>query len=384
MALNEDILAMNVSHSIGLRRLENANQRQLLRFYTTQLRALEDRLRGGYPSAGPYTKKKLNQLKKIVRKQIPIIKKRTMRMVAKANLDIARYEIRYQNELYESAIKSNLTRGLSAGVQLQPNFITPDVAQIRSALMNNSFQGSTLNEWFSSLSTRAQTSLNRQLAQSIFQGETIRGLNSRLKQFRLGNTRQVTAVSRTAFNHAINQAKELQAKENNLPRKRYTAILDFRTTVICATLDGTTYEASDNSAPDIPQHIGCRSTYVYFVAESDITATDRRAIFDDRTSKRITQDLQKQARENGTSLRIERRNWAEASIGKVSGRTNFPQFFRNSPENLQKAYLGESRFRLYKTGRLDLKNFINQTTGRRYNLAELRRFDKEAFRLAGL
>lgn len=382
MALNEDLLSMNVSHSIGLRRLENHTAEEVLKFYRGQRRALDARLKRLYPTS-KYTKTKLTELRAVVNEQIRLINNRTLKMLTKELRAVGRYELQYQTQAYKQLIEKNLKTGLSTTVNITANITQPSSYLVNSAINNDAFQGQILNKWFSQFGITTQNNLNRALGISIFQGESLGEASRRIRRVTNLSTRHANTITRTAFRHTLNKAREEFAKENKLERKRYTAILDGRTTWICASLDGRTYDSKDRGAPDIPQHMGCRSDYVFYVDELEI-ATKRITIADNRSARAIDRDLRRLAKQNKTSLRAERKKWASKAVGSISGKSNFQTFFSRQKAGFQRAYLGDARYQLYKKGNLKLSNFVDSLTGERITLSRLRQTDARAFRLAGL
>lgn len=379
MPLNEDLLTMNISHQIGLRRLENQQTEEILSFYKDQRRALNNRIKNLYPTS-EYTKTKLSELKKIVNQRIARISRRTKNQVTKSLNEISAYELEYQTRLYSGAVSKNLSAGLT--FKVNANIVSPSHHLVRQAIQNDSFQGQVLDVWFSQFSNKVRNDLNRQLGISIFQGESLGQASRRIRNVTDLSNRHATTITRTAMRHALNKSREFFAEENKIGKKRYTAILDGRTTFICASLDGRTYDAKDMSAPEIPQHMGCRSDYTFFFDELDL-ASRRITIADTRSAKRIDRDLRTLARRNGTSITAERRKWAKRVVGRISGKTTYKEFFAKQSAGFQRNYLGDTRYRLYKQGGLDLDRFVDSLSGQKIDLATLRLRDAQAFKLAG-
>jgi len=70
-------------------------------------------------------------------------------------------------------------------------------------------------------------------------------------------------------------------------------------------------------------------------------------------------------------------------IGQVPAKTTYLDFLRRQPAAIQDDILGRTRGRLFRTGRLDLKSFVDRT-GAEIPLDQLAKMHAGAFRAAGL
>ena len=90
---------------------------------------------------------------------------------------------------------------------------------------------------------------------------------------KIGN-RMVTqsrAVVATLMNHAANVSRNLfmRANEDLIQNERYVAVLDSRTTLRCAGLDGQIFTAGEGPQP--PIHYNCRSIRIPIIRPQDVT-----------------------------------------------------------------------------------------------------------------
>jgi SPP1 gp7 family putative phage head morphogenesis protein len=99
---------------------------------------------------------------------------------------------------------------------------------------------------------------------------------------KIGNrmTTQSRAVVATLMNHAANVSRTLfaRANPNLVQNERYVAVLDARTTMRCAGLDGQIFVAGEGPQP--PIHYNCRSIRVPIIRPEDVSQQfqgDRRA-----------------------------------------------------------------------------------------------------------
>jgi len=81
---------------------------------------------------------------------------------------------------------------------------------------------------------------------------------------------QVLALVRTSINQVSNETSQQVYKANQdvTKRYRYVATLDSRTSPICRSLDGRTFEYGKGPTP--PQHFNCRSTTVPIIDYSGL------------------------------------------------------------------------------------------------------------------
>lgn len=124
-----------------------------------------------------------------------------------------------------------------------------------------------------------------------------------------------------------------------------SATLDFRTTPICRGRDGNVYLRTE--APQPPFHFRCRTVLLPWLGQYEERpfVADKRSVKDIPLSER----------------------------GKIIGTTTdtYSEFFARQSAKDQKEILGASRYELYKSGKFDIKDFVDERTGHYYTLKEL-------------
>jgi SPP1 gp7 family putative phage head morphogenesis protein len=151
----------------------------------------------------------------------------------------------------------------------------PTRAQLRSIVTTDPIRGAVMKDWWSQQRRATQSAFRREVRLGMSQGESLDELIRRVRGRSVGNgryqggvmsisTRNAGALVRTASNEIANRAAfETYASNPDVTGSyEYVAILDSRTTVICAALDGKKFRYDDPKAPRPPQHFGCRSTIV--------------------------------------------------------------------------------------------------------------------------
>jgi SPP1 gp7 family putative phage head morphogenesis protein len=91
---------------------------------------------------------------------------------------------------------------------------------------------------------------------------------------------QIRALIRTSVTQVSNTVNNqvYAANQDVIAAYRYRAVLDFKTTAICQSLDGRVFKFG--KGPEPPQHFGCRSTIVMVTrseAEGDVQQRGKRA-----------------------------------------------------------------------------------------------------------
>jgi len=163
--------------------------------------------------------------------------------------------------------------------------------------------------------------------------------------------RQADALVRTITNHISSEARTATHQQN--PRvvtgEKWVAVLDNRTTIGCAALDGKVY--GFGKGPSVPRHWNCRSARVPEInpkfAQPDLDG--------ERASE----------------------------FGPVSGGTKYSTWFGKQSKSFQESVLGAERAQLYRNGGLKIDQFTDDL-GVTYTLDELRKLEPQAFEQAGL
>lgn len=171
--------------------------------------------------------------------------------------------------------------------------------------------------------TTSQTSQVLKIVRDgLLKGKTNRDIQNEIEQnFKLRTRNQTEAYVRTMVNQAANTAKEDTYRNAGIELEQYVAVLDRRTTVICASLDGNIYPVGQGEYP--PKHFNCRSMRVPLVGDS--------------TSAQVS----------------EYGNW-----------------LKRQPKSTQVEVLGEERAELFRSGELTIDQFTDDR-GIVYTLDEL-------------
>jgi SPP1 gp7 family putative phage head morphogenesis protein len=138
----------------------------------------------------------------------------------------------------------------------------PTMQRVLGAVKARPFEGELLSEftarWGTNLTRRVQSGL----IMSFVEGESLQESIKRMREAMVISKRGAELVIRTSYAHVASTTRTEVYKENSdqVTREMYSAVLDHRTTFICATLDGQVFPL--NSGPRPPQHFQCRSITV--------------------------------------------------------------------------------------------------------------------------
>ncbi|MGM9512444.1 minor capsid protein [Larkinella sp. GY13] len=337
--VNEKILDAQIKHSVYLERyksgvlkkiigLLNRSEADLIEQIAGRLATIEKR---GY-DFGQDTTKRLNALLDDIRtrraKVYDVLGKQLFNEMA----EFARYEADFQIKMAENA-----------GIDVELSM--PSNAQLKAIVTSQPFQGRLLKEWAQGLEQADVRRIQDAVRIGITEGQTTDQIVRRIRgtkaaQYQDGvleiARRDAEAVVRTAIGHTQNRARMevFNANADIIPGVQYAAVLDSKTTVLCASRDGKVYAL--DKAPPIPAHWRCRSIYVPYFGPPE----------GNRASK----------------------------YGPVPAATTFEEFLKKQSVEFQEEVLGVERAKLFRAGQ-PLSKFVDKS-GHVYTLKELARRER--------
>lgn len=171
---------------------------------------------------------------------------------------------------------------------------------------------------------------------------------------------QSETVLRTVLQHFAIQSRAALAKKNSKHIKgfRYTAVLDSRTTVLCAGRDGNFYKVGEKM-PSLPAHPNCRSEYLFVMKGEEIKG--RRPAEGGK----------------GTAEKPER------TKASANGNTVYHEWLARQSRWFVEETLGKSRAKLFLDGGMEIKTFTD-LAGNKLTLSQLKELDAKAFKRAGI
>lgn len=224
----------------------------------------------------------------------------------------------------------------------------PPLTQIVAAVQARPFQGRFLRDWLNGTSEAAAAKVRDAIRQGFVEGRTtseivrsIRG--TKALQYRDGimeiSRRSAETMVRTAITHTANVAHEEVYKANSdvILALIWTSVLDGRTSAVCRARSGKEFPIGKGPRP--PAHPNCRSVMI-------------------------------------------------PKVAPIPGVTPFEQptyneWLTRQSASAQDEILGPTRGRLFRSGGLDVQNFVDRK-GMTLTIEQLRQKNIEAFARAGI
>lgn len=153
---------------------------------------------------------------------------------------------------------------------------------IRSFIESDPFDGKLLREWVSEQSLATQNAVKRVVRLGVVNGLPVSKIvdavvSDPINPFN-ASRRNIEILVRTASAHVTANADMLGFQEAGVELYQLSAILDTRTTLTCASLNGKKFKVSDPKKKVPPFHPGCRTTMIAMFDEGDEPVPDT---FDD-------------------------------------------------------------------------------------------------------
>jgi SPP1 gp7 family putative phage head morphogenesis protein len=267
--------------------------------------------------------------------------------------DLAGYEADHQAQLFAATLPAEVS------------FARINVEQTYSAALARPMQGRLMREWAASIEADKMTRIRDALRIGYVEGQTIDQMVRRIRGTRARgyedgiieiDRRNAQAVVRTATQHvaSVTRNRFYQANTDLIKGERYTATIDGRTTLRCASLDGKLFKLGEGPMP--PIHWNCRSVRTPVLKswrDLGIDADDLPA------STRASMD------------------------GQIPEDTTFGEWLRGKPAAFQDDYLGPTKGKLFRDGKLPIDRFVSRN-GDELTIRQLRERDAKAFAAAGL
>lgn len=231
-------------------------------------------------------------------------------------------------------------RMVRAGAQASGAVVAnaPTTAQVVAAVNARPFQGRFLRDWLSDAEAGAAKRVRDTLRQGFVEGRSVTALvreirGSRANGYRDGvleiSRRGAEAMVRTALTHTAAVSAKETYQAMGVEEATFLAVLDSRTTLTCANLNGQSFPLEKFPWP--PRHINCRSTAMPVVS----------------------------------------------GVTKIEA-PSYSDWLKRQPPEVQDDILGVRKAQLFRAGKLTLDRFTDNA-GRVLTLEELKKRDGAAF-----
>lgn len=326
------------------------------------------------------TPAKLNAITKEIAQALEPIYSEAWQGGTKELEEYAVYEAAYQAALLDAAENIQLTVPADKKIK----------RYIDKALMSLEGGRASVGAWADFVGNNTKSNVDiylNQIRAGYANGESVSQITKRLKTVTDGVIKnQAEAMARTGMQHYANQASEAMYDDNDdvITGYVYLAVLDNRTTTLCAGRDGNYYSRDDNRPP-LPAHWNCRSRYAPRTG-NEKNLDGKRTAVGGRDGDDAQDAFETRKNRMATTGKVKRRGRQDDEFfdpSQVSAKTDYDKWLSKQPEWFIDDTLGPARAKLFKSGGLSMGSF-NDLTGRQLNLRELKERHPTAFKKAGL
>lgn len=350
--VNETLRDRGIAHAVYLEKLKSSEAALVLAHYTddvvpdliakltARLLKIEER---GY-DIGPDVTKRLQEMLEVMQETVDAWTSGLSSDLADRVVKIGQAEVGWQADLFRTVLP------------VAWDTVVPAVGIVKAAILESPIDGVLLEDIVGRLSAGTKANVEKAIRIGITEGESVPKIAARLKQVTDFSGTTAEAVTRTAVGHASNAGRSSFYQENAdlIKAVQWHATLDTRTCPSCGALDGKTFDIDKGARP--PRHINCRCTTSPVIRSMKELGFD---LADFPLSTRASMD------------------------GQVPGTTTFNQWLKGMPADVQDDALGKTRGALFRTGKVDVKDFVNQQ-GDTVDLKSLRAREAKAFEKAGV
>lgn len=348
--VNDILLDLALEHQVSIERLKSSEVKKALDLLAeldeellakinarvARLGPVEKQLFG----AGRFTTERLERLRRALRevadRSYDLLIGRMRETLDGAARQVAEFERQSLQKTISPVIKGSFETATVSGNQL------------RSVVRQTPIEGQVLAPFVREWSRRKRDAVAQEIRKGVVAAETVDQITQRVKRLALLPARaRVETIVRTATQAITSAAREevWRANERVIKKIRWTATLDTRTCVICASLDGKLFDLDEGRRP--PAHPNCRCVTVAVTTASNVPG--------ERAS----------------------------AFGPVPKDITFEEFLKQRGAAFQDDVLGPTKAKLFRQGKLKLNDFVDKS-GRPFDLDDLARRFGEAFRRAGL
>lgn len=234
----------SIKHQVRLRGQYSRISKQAALHLTTLRKQIEDELLGTKNlTAAASLRKTLRTIDGLVVEQYALLSDSVKNELA----DLFAYEAEWAAKAFGIKSALNLSR-----------------ERVLALVANDPFDGKILKEWVAEQTLSTQNKLKQTVRMGVLNGLGPREIASGLVAGKLfdGSVKNTEILVRTAGNHFTAQADLKAFGSGGFNAYQLSAVLDTRTTTICASLDGKVYRLSDADRKVPPFHPGCRTIMI--------------------------------------------------------------------------------------------------------------------------
>lgn len=247
---------------------------------------------------------------------------------------------------------------------LVPNFhpVVLSAAQLRSMVVNTPIGGRKMNEWVSkTFDHNIQESIKTEMLTGMLEGESYKDMVKRFKSKVFdGLDNDMEALTRTYVQSANVNAMDdvMKANADIVKGWKWSSVAENRTCLACLSLDARDEVYPIGKGPEMPAHMRCRCF------KEIVTKTFREMGVDVDEIEKAYRPYTVRGTVDPITGKI-----TPGKIGVGGGRIidtgrflgTYEDFFEAQGANVQKQILGPTRFEMWKSGKVALKDFADKS-----------------------
>ncbi len=323
MSANDYLLDAGIKHQIYVQRYAGGQVKDLVKYLDDAQAEILRQLKTVKSLAESRTlNRKLNR---IVQLQQEGLTKLSAELTSKT-MDFAEYEAEFAVRTMNTAAAAAVI--LPASEQLRALVTQRPMQLAVSGKAGSTVQNVTLDQAARQFAGDKASEIRRVIQTGVVEGSTVQSLTRDIVSVTNRHKRQAETLVRTSVNHISSEARSAvnQANDDILKGEEWVAVLDSRTTIGCATLDGKIL--GFNEPPFTPRHWGCRSVRVP-----------------------VLNDEFQEGGLEGTRASIQ---------GPVSAKRTYSGWLKDQSPEFQDQMLGKERGKLFRSGKIKLDQFVDQ------------------------
>jgi len=329
MANISDVLSdIAITRSLILQRVSNGLSRQVADVYTDIIDEIVDSIKTARPVTLRNMETTIKELKKRVTPDINFI-----------------FDDLEELAVTESAFAISSTNKAVGAVVFSK---IPPEATIRNimnvTLLSDGKRADTLDKWFGGVDKRMESDLEGAIKLSVTNGRNNAEIAQNVNDIMGVNVNHAKSWTRTAVSMISNEANDAvwDANSDVIRGKEANAVIDFLTSFGCAVRDTALYsldlkplneKAKLHPYEPAPRHPNCRLKYTVVL----------------KTFKELGIPIEEI--DVGTRSSLD---------GQIRADIPFTKWFESKTKAQQEKYLGISRYKLYKDGKINFNDLVNQ------------------------
>jgi len=344
--INEALFHAGVQHQIYLQRYSTQVVREILEVLIQSQNDIISKLSGA--DLTDFSQRRLQSMLVEVRKLTTEAYGVLQEKLNGKLTETAHYESDFNAKLIEKLLPVEIT------------LIRPAIETLSALVTSKPMQGRFIADEVKDLDAVSVKRIEQAIRIGVIEGETTPDIIRRIRGSKALNYKDgilqrsrddVERLVRTSITHITARARDevYRANDSVVKAWRFTATLDRRTTVICASLDGQVFDLATGPMP--PRHPNCRSSSTPILKSWQELGIDAKELTE---STRASMD------------------------GQVPETLTYQDWLKKQPQDVVEDVLGKTKAKLFNEGGLTLDRFVN-FKGEVYTLDELRKHEKNAF-----